>query len=317
MTESTVGPGEDSAIDAVAVIRCQDFARLVEREAIPSRQSLESNGDFSVADTLRRRPPLAPLRVAVVEEQPLDDHGEKRPQLATRSKLSQHRVVVVDEAQVHLSGEIVRIDRREQVPSCDRSSQPLDRGQLREKEALPSITRWYTVCGDLIRGGAVRTAGQRYGRGDDAGNRAPYDVSRMLHGGHPAVDEMTRLRLSSAPSAGVASAARRLLQSRESTAAAQCAPSLEPCDRDHKLSVQPRNFAVSIDVAAGSSSRGAWKVSTSVRLGGAEATWRPRFRWRCCSRKPSHELEHLLLDSAPRDGPDALAVRRQRCESNG
>src|SRR5262249_51337157 len=77
-----------------------------------------------------------------------------------------------------------------------------------------------------------------------------------------------------AASAGAASAARRLLQSRDSTAIAPCSPSLEPCDRDHTVRVQPRNLQSAIDVRPAWPLRGARKIPTGVRLRGADLRWR-------------------------------------------
>src|SRR5262249_14212495 len=86
-----------------------------------------------------------------------------------------------------------------------------------------------------------------------------------------------------AASAGAASAARRLLQSRDSTAIAPCSPSLEPCDRDHTVRVQPRNLQSAIDVRPAWPLRGLGK-SRLASVSGARisdgacqaAAWRPR-----------------------------------------
>src|SRR6266545_725026 len=118
------------------MVRLEDLARLVEPVTVAHGQLLEENRDRTGALRLGGRPPLAPRDDAEVEEQTLNDNGEKRPEAAAAFEFGEHAVVVFDEFQLDVRPEIVGVGRCKMVPRADECDDALDEIELRQKQSL-------------------------------------------------------------------------------------------------------------------------------------------------------------------------------------
>jgi hypothetical protein len=118
------------------MIRHEDLARLVEAVSITRDQLFEQDSDIAGAPCFRRWAPLAPFRVPVVEEQPLDDDSQVRAKGTAALELADNRVVVFDKLQLHVRREVLCFGRAQTPSASHEIDDALDRGELGLEEGV-------------------------------------------------------------------------------------------------------------------------------------------------------------------------------------
>lgn len=102
------------------------LTRLIKGQPIPHQEPFQPHRHPSQPLRLRRRPPLPPDVVLIVEEQPLDDHGEIGLDAALPVKQAEYGVIVLDELDHHLPMEVLRLLKAEMGPPATVGDDGLD-----------------------------------------------------------------------------------------------------------------------------------------------------------------------------------------------
>src|SRR5262249_19487750 len=119
-----------------AVIDAQGFGDLVDCPAAAHDEPFDQDRGRPLTPRVRRRAPLAPLAVAIVEEQPLDDDRDIGRQAAAPLEAAQHLVVAVDEMQANFRAEVVRFGGAQTMAPAHLARDVVDDGQTGEKEGF-------------------------------------------------------------------------------------------------------------------------------------------------------------------------------------
>src|SRR6185503_9676981 len=105
-------------------------------------QRLETHGQRTGAPRLGRRPPLPPLVDAVVEKQAFDNCRQVGAQAAALAKLAKDLIVLVDEFQPDVRGELFGLGLCQSMPAHDEADHALDERELRLKQVGGLDRQW-------------------------------------------------------------------------------------------------------------------------------------------------------------------------------
>jgi hypothetical protein len=114
----------------------EDVTGLAEEEPIPDHQLLQPFRDRPQAARLGGAPPLGPEVVLVVEQQPVDDDREVRPDVAPPLEQAEYGVILLNELDHHRLLEVLRVLGTELGPPATEGDDLLDELQVPQEELL-------------------------------------------------------------------------------------------------------------------------------------------------------------------------------------
>src|SRR5262245_35007597 len=118
------------------MIGLEELCRLLDAPPVASDEAFEKNRVRPEAPGLRRRPPLAPQAVAVVEEKALDDNCEVGPQAAAAFESSERFIVALDEVKANFGGEILGFGGRKSMATAHLRQDIVDDRETRNEDSL-------------------------------------------------------------------------------------------------------------------------------------------------------------------------------------
>jgi hypothetical protein len=111
-------------------------------EAIAGHEGLELDRQRPKTTRLSRRPPLAPLAIAVIQIRALDDHRKVRLQSAAAFEFSKDLVVSLHKLQLHFRGEFFGLFSSDLVPPANEANHPFDHIQVCKEQRLEPNSLW-------------------------------------------------------------------------------------------------------------------------------------------------------------------------------
>jgi len=104
----------------------EDLHGILQRLSVSRDEPIELHGGDTEPLDLGRRAPLAPLVHSEVQEQPMDDDRQISAEATPAFVAAEHRVVVLNQLEQRVGGEVLSILLPEAVPVTDVTTQIVD-----------------------------------------------------------------------------------------------------------------------------------------------------------------------------------------------